>query len=235
MAAKKTCGIYKITSPSKKVYIGQSQNIEKRFRHYKRLDCKEQPRLYYSLKKHGADKHKFDILIECEVSELNEKERYYQDLYSVLNGSGLNCVLTESSDCVRVVSEDTRKKLSESSKNPSFETRQKLIAALKRRDPPSEETRQKMSQWQKGVGKSEETKKKSSDSHKGKKATKETRQIMSDNSSSKKIILNIQTGIFYNGIKEANESFESLKIQTDLSLGHKLRGHNKNNTPFIYA
>jgi len=33
-------GIYKITSPSNKVYIGQSINIEKRFKSYKRYDCK---------------------------------------------------------------------------------------------------------------------------------------------------------------------------------------------------
>jgi len=37
----KVCGIYKITSPTNKVYIGQSTNILFRFRAYKRLNCKK--------------------------------------------------------------------------------------------------------------------------------------------------------------------------------------------------
>lgn len=35
-------GIYKITSPSNKVYIGQSRNIDKRLLKYKRLICERQ-------------------------------------------------------------------------------------------------------------------------------------------------------------------------------------------------
>lgn len=60
-------GIYKITSPTKKVYIGQSVNIERRFLVYKKLNCKKQPRLYDSFRKYGVDKHKFEILCECEA------------------------------------------------------------------------------------------------------------------------------------------------------------------------
>ena len=52
-------GIYKITSPTNKIYIGQSIDIENRFTKYKSLDCKNQVRLYNSLKKYGFDKHKF--------------------------------------------------------------------------------------------------------------------------------------------------------------------------------
>lgn len=87
-------GIYKITSPTKKVYIGKSINIERRFKNYKRLACKTQPILYKSLKKYGAENHKFEIVCECIESELNNLERYYQDLYSVINKNGMNCILT---------------------------------------------------------------------------------------------------------------------------------------------
>ena len=55
-------GIYKITSPSGKVYIGQSRNIKNRKWRYKRLDCKSQVKLYSSFKKYGFDKHKFEII-----------------------------------------------------------------------------------------------------------------------------------------------------------------------------
>lgn len=104
-------GIYKITSPSKRIYIGQSINIEKRFKHYKRLSCKKQVILYSSFLKYGVDKHKFEILCECEISELNDKERYYQDLYSVITKNGLNCILTKSSDRSGNISELTKIKM----------------------------------------------------------------------------------------------------------------------------
>jgi hypothetical protein len=42
-------GIYKITSPTNKVYIGQSIKINERKRKYKKLDCKNQPKIYNSL------------------------------------------------------------------------------------------------------------------------------------------------------------------------------------------
>ena len=60
-------GIYKITSPSNKVYIGQSVNIQKRFRDYKSLkrSIKQQPRLYNSFVKYGVNNHLFEILSEC--------------------------------------------------------------------------------------------------------------------------------------------------------------------------
>lgn len=45
------CGIYKITSPNKKVYIGQSKNVHQRFIRYKRGDCKGQKKLYNSINK----------------------------------------------------------------------------------------------------------------------------------------------------------------------------------------
>ena len=44
-------GIYKITSPSNKIYIGKSNNINRRFKEYIKLRCKQQPKLYNSFKK----------------------------------------------------------------------------------------------------------------------------------------------------------------------------------------
>ena len=38
----KICGIYKITSPSNKIYIGQSININNRIVHYRNYICKDQ-------------------------------------------------------------------------------------------------------------------------------------------------------------------------------------------------
>ncbi len=55
-------GIYRITSPTYKIYIGQSWNIKNRKREYSKENCFEQIALYNSIKKYGFINHKFDIL-----------------------------------------------------------------------------------------------------------------------------------------------------------------------------
>lgn len=91
-------GIYKITSPSGKVYIGQSIDLEKRYYIYSINSCNTQIRLHNSIKKYGFHNHKFEILEECLESELNIKERYYQEFYNVIGKNGLNCRLTKTND-----------------------------------------------------------------------------------------------------------------------------------------
>jgi len=107
-------GIYKITSPSNKVYIGQSVNIEKRFISYKRMYVKnqKQTKLYRSFLKHDVNNHTFELIHECLELELNHYERHYQELFDCLN-SGLNCVLTKTNDKSGKVSKETLKKMSE--------------------------------------------------------------------------------------------------------------------------
>ncbi|HMS90793.1 MAG TPA: GIY-YIG nuclease family protein [Candidatus Absconditabacterales bacterium] len=83
----KTCGIYKIISPSGKVYIGQSKNIEKRFCQYKRLQCKSQKALHNSLIKYGVENHIFEVVVKCSPEELNINElKYIQEFDSYKNG-----------------------------------------------------------------------------------------------------------------------------------------------------
>ena len=85
-------GIYKITSPTGKIYIGQSTNIEKRWKDYnKMMRCKRQTRLYNSLKKYGPNNHIFEILEECTEDKLLEKETYWKEHYKVLDVPSLCC------------------------------------------------------------------------------------------------------------------------------------------------
>ena len=90
-------GIYKITSPSGKIYIGQSIKIENRLRDYKNRKGPKQPKLNNSFLKYGYEAHKIEIVCECLIEELNDRERYYQDLFDCIK-SGLNCTLTASTD-----------------------------------------------------------------------------------------------------------------------------------------
>lgn len=112
---KKVCGIYKITSPSGKVYIGESVNIIKRFKNYKVLRCKAQTKLYNSLLKYTPENHTFEIIEECEVDDLKCRERYWQDEFDVLN-RGLNCKLTKCGELKMIHSEETREKISKANK-----------------------------------------------------------------------------------------------------------------------
>jgi group I intron endonuclease len=83
-------GIYKITNPNGKIYIGQSTDIEKRFKYYYRLECKGQTKIFNSLKKYGPENHVFEIIEECSIEQLNEREIYWGLRYKVLNENGLN-------------------------------------------------------------------------------------------------------------------------------------------------
>lgn len=121
-------GIYKITSPSNKIYIGQSVNIEKRFNNYKNLKCKTQTILYRSFLKYGFKNHKLEILCECNIDNLNNKERYYQDLFNVIGINGMNCLLTKSNDKSGKLSETTKIKinLNKLGRKHSDETKNKI-------------------------------------------------------------------------------------------------------------
>jgi len=126
------CGIYKITSPTNKVYIGQSIDIEKRWWNYKSLCCQYQIRLYRSFLKYGIEKHKFEVISECEESKLNELEKYYVDLFQTFNSKyGLN--LKDGGGSHGKTSEETKKKIGDKNRGriPSQNTINNLIKARK--------------------------------------------------------------------------------------------------------
>jgi len=126
-------GIYRITSCTGAIYIGQSVNIEKRFKKYKCGECKSQTKLYLSLLKHGYDNHIFEILESCTIENLNIRERYYQDLYLSYSNKGLNCRATKTTDKSGFISEETKLKLSIINKVKSIspENRLKMILGLR--------------------------------------------------------------------------------------------------------
>ena len=72
-------GIYKITNPESKIYIGYSKNIEKRFNQHKNLQFKGNIKLRESLTKYGGDSHLFEVVEEIDISILD-----YRDSNSIL-------------------------------------------------------------------------------------------------------------------------------------------------------
>lgn len=91
-------GIYKITSPSSKVYIGQSWEIAKRWKHYKYVHCLEYGRqrgIFNSMRKYGYESHKFELIHEMptdvDQNTMNVFEQLYMDFYSAAGIKLLNC------------------------------------------------------------------------------------------------------------------------------------------------
>ena len=210
-------GIYKITSPSGKIYIGQSVNIEKRFLSYsKLLRCKTQIKLFRSFLKYEVTNHKFEVIEECEIDKLNERERYYQDLYDVLN-NGLNCKLTNTADKSGKLSEEVKTNISKGNigKKRTEEQKQNISNSLKGRKIP-EEVRLKMKH--NALNMSEETKLKMSNSRKGGK-----------NPLSKKVICT-KTLKVWDSITECSND---LGIRMKL-LSRYLNNNHPNKTTIIY-
>lgn len=132
--------IYKITSPSNKVYIGQSWNIMGRVSKYKTGHCLHQPKICNSIKKYGWNSHLFEIIhelpIDIEQEVLDRYEQIYIDQYRNCNIELMN--IREGGSRGKH-SEETKKKLT--GKKHSQETKDKLriIATGKKLRPMTDE------------------------------------------------------------------------------------------------
>ena len=109
-------GIYKITSPSGKIYIGQSVDIHQRWKFYSFYNCKNQIKLYNSIKKYGWENHIHEVIEECSIEQLNKQETYWKQYYlDQVNGDWkqvLFCDLYDSGGGPR--SYETKEKISKS-------------------------------------------------------------------------------------------------------------------------
>lgn len=87
-------GIYKITHIDSGIsYIGQARDIKERWvTHVKcslGIDTPVTSQLYAFTREKGIDNFTFEILEKCSANELNEKEKFYIDLYQTYD-YGLN-------------------------------------------------------------------------------------------------------------------------------------------------
>lgn len=107
-------GIYKIESPTNKVYIGQSIDIKRRFNQYKYSAKRcHQPKLKSSMMKYGFASHVCSVVHELpsDVSRevLTSYERFYLDAYSAV---GFNMMNVKEAGSSGRFSQETRKKIS---------------------------------------------------------------------------------------------------------------------------
>lgn len=99
-------GIYKITNPEGKSYVGLSREIENRWKSYKNMQFQSNNRLKESFKNYRYDNHTFEILEEIQLVEdtygkntaiLRKRERYWINKLDTFhnglnqNGGGSGC------------------------------------------------------------------------------------------------------------------------------------------------
>ena len=86
LGTTKKCGIYKITNlQSKQCYIGQSVDIATRWKDHIKcglgIDASATNKLYKAMQKDGIWNFSFELMEECPRTQLNEKERFWIELY----------------------------------------------------------------------------------------------------------------------------------------------------------
>lgn len=90
VGSKIKTGIYKITNiQNQMTYVGQSVNIAERWKqHIKRGLGAEAPtrnKLYPAMAATGLENFTFELIEECDKSELDEREKYWQNYFNSLS------------------------------------------------------------------------------------------------------------------------------------------------------
>lgn len=175
-----TCGIYMIQNTiNGKIYIGQSIDIELRFKSHKnKLERGNHDNIHLqkSWRKYGKEKFEFDILCECEEEKLNETEEYYIfELMTYNDKVGYNKQYGGQSNRP---TKETKEKLSKSHKGKNIGKNNNMFGKHH-----SDESKKKMSESKKGKYSGDKNpmygKRGKNNPNYGKKRTKESRIKMS--------------------------------------------------------
>lgn len=84
-------GIYKITNNiNGKIYIGQSNNIQRRFSEHQTKGEQSRIPVDIAIQKHGKENFSFEVIEECSIEQLNEKETKWITYFNSVE-NGYNC------------------------------------------------------------------------------------------------------------------------------------------------
>lgn len=254
-------GVYKISSPVGKIYIGKSIDVARRIRQYERLNCTRQPLLLNSFKKYGYSSHNIEILAKSDCyDELNRLEIMYIKLYKSNVKKygyehGLN--MTDGGDGTIGYShtDESKKKMSllatgrEGMNNPMFgkthsEYTKRLISKKAQGRTVSDEVKKKLKESSKKMWAERydelynrifttEFREKIKQANLGRVINKEVREKMSKNSAKNKskLVLDLQTGIYYDSIKDASLTTNYAESTVRCMLNSKSKRRNR--TSFV--
>lgn len=207
---EKIIGIYKITSPSGKIYIGQSRHCLYRWKyHYSKLHCKRQRHLYNSLLKYGFDNHVFEILERCALEELDDLEIKYIKQYDSTNKIiGMNLRVGGNS---ATFSDETKELMRQNALGNT-----NMLGKTH-----SKETKELIRKSRMGIKLSKETKKRMSKAREGFKHSQETRNKLSKANKFTRKIKNMKSNIIHISITQAavNENISQSTIYRGLKDG----------------
>lgn len=218
--------IYKITSPSNKIYIGQTRNLKKRKSCYKNIKCTGQPKLHASLQKYGWENHMFNILHELpdDISQciLNTYEIIYMTIYkefftllNIKEGGSNGKHSIETKNIIR------DKKLN---KKQTEETILKRLETFRKNEyipsPPS------------NLGKkaSDATKQKQREKKLGKLHTEQSKLKCMLNARTSVLLLDENTGIYYDNITELSKLYGIPRTNMIRFLRKTMKDNNKSKT-----
>jgi group I intron endonuclease len=178
--------IYAIQNPDGKRYVGSTSCMKRRMNQYKNLHHKHQRKIVESIVYHGWESHSVSILLECKEEQRFYWEAYFGHMLNCIGENGLNLSLPSVNDEWNSTSDETRKLIGMSKKGSI--PWNKGIAFLKGEDNPMY-----------GVKRSDEWKAKHS-----------LRSMIMNKKGAdhfrSKVVLNLESGIFYDTCKEASVS-----------------------------
>jgi len=170
------CGIYKITNKkTKKVYIGSSENLKKRFYDH-RSDLENNRhknfKLQNSWNKHGSSEFAFEIILFCREDDLIQNEQMFIDFHST--ESMYNICLIAGNTKGYKHTEESKIKIGKNSLGNKHslgrklsDDHKKIIKESLKARVITKETREKLSKIHKGKPKSEDHKRKIAETLKG--------------------------------------------------------------------
>jgi hypothetical protein len=99
-------GIYCITNKvNGKQYVGQSVDTDRRWKTHKRNARKAKINmcLYHAMRKYGIDKFEFEVLEECEIGSLTEREVHYVNQLNTMSPHGYNAIQPDTNPMLGVI------------------------------------------------------------------------------------------------------------------------------------
>jgi group I intron endonuclease len=228
--------IYKITSPSGRIYIGQTFNYKKRLNFYKNCSAKTQVKLYKSFNKYTFENHIFEIIANnLDKYDINPMEEFYIKFYDCVN-KGLNCTYSATAPMRgRKHTDKVKLKMSEirKGKKPGIRTeehKQNLSKAIKQSFLEGRVGHRK------GVIVSKETRNKISNIKKGKTHTLEHRLKVSLNHRSRKLSIDTVLEII-NIIKNKEMTTKEIALKYNISTYtvYNIRSNRRTDTKTLYS
>lgn len=199
-------GIYKITNKiNNKIYIGQSNNINRRKNEHRSVKHETNESLKKAYIKYGLENFDFQVLEECKLEELNDREKYWIKLLkpqynrtSGGNGSPNHKISEETKQLLKQKGKDFWNSLDNETKNKIITNN---LKGPKIGHEVSKETRQKLREHNLGKKQSLETINKRKQTMIKK---KKNGYIQTNENHNKKVIC-IEKNKIYKSVKEASE------------------------------